>query len=249
MRRFVALTLLFAACSAPLQTGAFLEGSFRIPEELAPTGEMEYVVWFPPGFEHGDDAPVVVFLHGSGDDDYDTRWLTSYGLPAVVRFDALPSAPPFVLIAPRATPGTSWDAGGQPETVMALVDDVVTRFGLDSRPLLLTGQSMGGYGVWHVATRFPDRFDRVASISGSGYGTTAFPADLDVCALAGVDLRAYHGSEDGVSLLDSTRDVVRRWEERCDAVVDLRILEGRGHFETFESVYRDPSFYDWLLTG
>lgn len=240
------------ACAAPLPTSVFLAGTFEVPDEFVtrevPAEEMRYLLWLPSEYAVGDELPLVVFLHGSGDDDYDSRWLTSHGLPAVLLFDEPPTDTPFALLAPQASPGTSWDMGRQPETVIALIDTVVDRHGLDRERVSLTGLSMGGYGAWHLATRFPDRFASVASISGSGYGSTQLPADLDVCRLAGVDLRGYHGSADLISLPDLNGQVVDAWEERCDAPIDFRILQGLGHFETFDRVYRDPALYEWLLT-
>jgi predicted peptidase len=243
--------LLVTACGAPLQTGVFLESRFEVPDALVssevPAEEMRYLIWFPPGYAEGDETQLVVFLHGSGDDDYDSRWLTSYGLPAALTFDELPTEHSFVLLAPQATPGTSWAAGRQPETVLALIDEVVGRHGLDADAISLTGLSMGGYGAWHLATLDPELFRAVASVSGSGYGSTVLPGDLDVCALADVELRGYHGSDDMISLLDLNRAVVEGWEAKCGADLDFRVLDGLGHFATFEQVYRDPAFYDWLL--
>jgi predicted peptidase len=250
VRRFAVLALVLGACGAQFQTEVFLGGRFDIPDELVTrevsVEEMRYLLWFPEGYEVGDDIPLVVFLHGSGDDDYDSRWLTSYGLPAVVEFERAPGDP-FVLLAPQAMPGTSWDMGRQPETVMALVDEVIGRYGLDPEAVSLTGLSMGGYGAWHLATRFPDRFHAVASLSGSGYGATVLPEGDDVCVLADVDLRAYHGANDMVSLPDLNTAVIDQWEDRCGAEIDFRMFDDTGHFATFERVYRDPSFYDWLL--
>ncbi len=247
------LVLVVAACSSPLQTEVFLGGSFGIPPELitraVPRDEMGYLLWLPAT---GDDAPpphLVVFLHGSGDDDYDSRWLTAHGLPAVLLFEDVPAERPFALLAPQAAPGTSWQAGRQLETVMALIDSVIDRHGFDPARVSLTGLSMGGYGAWHLATLFPDRFAQVASVSGSGYGTTTLPDGPDVCALAEVDLRGYHGTEDLISLPGLNRQVIGAWEERCGSPVDFRELPGLGHFETSERVYRDPDFYRWLLTG
>ncbi|MEX1005367.1 MAG: alpha/beta hydrolase-fold protein [Acidimicrobiia bacterium] len=250
MRRLAVLGLVLGACTAQFQTEDFLEGRFDVPDPLV-SGEvaadsMRYLLWFPAGYVVGDDVPVVVFLHGSGDDDYDSRWLTSYGLPAVLEFENIP-VEPFVLLAPQAMPGTSWDMGNQPETVMALVDDVVDRYDLDPAAVSLTGLSMGGYGAWHLATRFPGRFHAVASLSGSGYGSTVLPDGEDVCVLADVDLRAYHGANDMVSLPELNVAVIDEWEDRCGAEIDLRMFDDTGHFETFERVYRDPAFYDWLL--
>jgi predicted peptidase len=251
MKRASVVLILLVSCTSPLQSGVFLQGTFDVPEELVtrsvPVDEIRYLLRFPDGYQQGDDVPLVVFLHGSGDDDYDSRWLTSYGLPAVLLFDEPPTHQPFVLLAPQAVPGTSWDRGRQPETVMALVDHVLDAYGLDPDRVSLTGLSMGGYGSWHLATRFPDRFATVASLSGSGYGTTALPEDLDVCVLAGVDLRGYHGANDLVSLPELNVMVIEAWEQRCGAVLDFRVLDDAGHFETFDRVYRDGDFYDWLL--
>lgn len=251
VRRLVFLLVFLGACGTPLQTGVFLGATFDVPDDLVsravPVDEMRYLMWFPPGYEVGDDVPLVVFLHGSGDDDYDSRWLTSYGLAGVLAFEGLPSERPFVLLAPQAAPGTSWDMGRQPATVLALIDEVLARFDIDPAVVALTGLSMGGYGSWHLATHFPDRFATVASVSGSGYGSTELPEDIDVCSLAEVDLRAYHGSRDLISLLELNMAVVERWETRCGSEVDFRVVDDAGHFETFEQVYRDPDFYDWFL--
>lgn len=216
---------------------------------MSPSDDMRYLLWFPAGFSPGDDVALVVFLHGSGDDDYDSRWLTSQGLPAVLLFEEAPTQRPFVLLAPQAAPGTSWEMGSQPETVMALIDDVIVRYGLDPSRVSLTGLSMGGYGAWDLATRYPDRFAAVASVSGSGYGRLGLPVDLDVCSLVDVDMRAYHGSADLVSLTELNLQVVRAWEARCNDVVDFRVIDGLGHFETSDHVYRDAGFYEWFVRG
>jgi predicted peptidase len=251
----LSLVLVFAvtACSAPAQTEVFLGGVFTIPPELVtrnvPLEEMRYLLWLPEQSGVGEPPDLVVYLHGSGDDDYDSRWLTAFGLPAVMLFDDLPADRPFVLLAPQAAPGTAWNSGRQLDTVMALIESVIDAHALDAGRVSLTGVSMGGYGVWHLATRYPERFIRVASVSGSGYGTTMLPDGLDVCVLAAVDLRAYHGNEDMISIPDLNREAIAAWEARCGETVDFRELVGTGHFETAEQVYRDPDFYRWFLTG
>lgn len=253
-RLILLLLLLLAGCGSPPQTGVFLDGVFDIPEELVTpevaVDEMRYLLRFPDEWSPGVQLPVVVFLHGSGDDDYDSRWLTGYGVPAALQFDLIPDGvEPFVLLAPQAAPGTSWDMGRQPETVIALLDQVLADHGLNPQRVSLTGMSMGGYGTWHLATRFPDRFMAAASVSGSGYGSTELPADLDVCAVSTVAIRGFHGSADQISLLSLNQQVIGAWEERCETSFDLSVLDGEGHFTTAETVYTDAAFYEWLFTG
>ncbi len=72
------------------QTGVHLQGVYKLPEwllSLEPFNtEMEYLLYLPDGY--GEDPekewPLIVFLHGSGDDDYDSAWVMSVGLPQVL---------------------------------------------------------------------------------------------------------------------------------------------------------------------
>ncbi|MFP5332368.1 MAG: alpha/beta hydrolase-fold protein [Acidimicrobiia bacterium] len=249
-RWFLIFVVLLASCGGPPRTGVFLEGTFELEDDRQEgvVTEMRYLLRFPERWQPGETLPLVVYLHGSGDDDYDSRWLTGFGVPAAIRFGPVGDHQRFVLLAPQAAPGTSWEMAGQVDAVMRLVDEVIGDHGLDLDRVSVTGMSMGGYGTWHLVTRYPDRFQSAASVSGSGYGRTELPTDLDVCRIADVRFRAYHGSEDLVSALSLNRAVVEAWEVRCGAELDFRVVEGTGHFTTADEVYSDPGFYDWLLT-
>ena len=65
---------------------------------------MRYMVWLPDGY--GDDRdeewPLIVFLHGSGDPDYDFQWVLGVGLPAVLLLDEEPDDFDFVVLTPQA---------------------------------------------------------------------------------------------------------------------------------------------------
>lgn len=244
--------LFLAACSAPVEPETFLQGTFPLEPTLqsveAPADELRYLLWFPPGYGGGSEHPLVVFLHGSGDDDHDARWVMSYGLPSVLAEGEQPDSFDAVVLMPQAGPGTSWWSLRQPEAVDALIDDVVGRYDIDPSAISVTGISMGGFGTWHMVTRFPDRFARAASISGSGYGSVAIPDDVDPCAIE-TPIRAIHGSDDPIALPGLVVEAMEAIEDRCGVDHEVEVLEGAGHVSTFERTSHDPEFLGWLLRG
>ncbi len=252
MRTALIVCLVLAACSAPIETETILQGTLPLGRSLqsveAPADELRYLLWFPPGYGNGTEYPLVVFLHGSGDDDYDAQWVMSYGLPSVIARGDLPDSFDAVVLMPQAGPGTSWWSLRQPEAIEALISDVVDSYDIDSSAISVTGLSMGGFGTWHMVTRFPDRFVRAASISGSGYGSVAIPDDVDPCAIE-TPIRSIHGTEDPIALPALVIEAMAAIEQRCGVGHEVEFLEGEGHFTTFERAYRDDEFLAWLLTG
>ena len=214
----------------------------------APAEELRYLLWFPPGYGDGTPHPLVVFLHGSGDDDYDAQWVLSYGLPSVLAEGDQPASFDAVVLMPQAGPGTSWWSLRQPEAVDALIVDVVDRYDIDPDAISITGLSMGGFGTWHMITRFPDRFARAASISGSGYGSVSIPEEVDPCTIE-TEVRSIHGTEDPVALPALVSEAIGAINDRCSTSYEVEFLDGEGHFSTFERVYGDAGFLEWLLRG
>lgn len=211
--------------------------------------EMRYLVWLPEGY--GDDRskryPLIYFLHGSGDEDYDSTFVISFGLPAVLALGEQPDNFDFVVVSPQAEPGTTWYSGNQPEVVDGLLQDVLDTYLVDPDRVYLTGLSMGGFGSWHIASRYPDRYAAMASLSGSGYQQAGTPPQDYACPLAEVPVWVIHGEQDQIALYDAVRMQVEAWEDLCGATVKFTTYPDAGHFATYERAYRDPALYDWFL--
>jgi predicted peptidase len=209
---------------------------------------MRYLVWLPDGY--GDDREaiqqMIVFLHGSGSDTYDSEFVIAMGLPAVLAQGEQPENFDFVVIAPQAAPGSSWGVGEQLDVVDRLVAEVVDTYLVDPDRVYLTGLSMGGYASWHLATRHPDRYAAMVSVSGSGYQLQTLPPPDYACRLGDVPIWAIHGKQDLIAGYEPVHAQVEAWEKLCGARVEWTSYDGAGHIETVERAYRDPAVYDWM---
>lgn len=137
---------------------------------------MEYSVYTPPGFREDERLPLVVFLHGGGDDpeSFD-EWNVGQALDAAIEAGRLPR---MVVTLPQGDLGfwANWRDGSRwyEDWVMyELVPHVQARF--HTRPCPdgchVMGVSMGGAGTVRFALRHPDRFASAGILSAPVFDT------------------------------------------------------------------------------
>lgn len=245
----VLLALVVGACGSQAQevpTETHLQGHFH--SERGPT--MRYLVWLPDGYGEDRDQryPMIVFLHGSGDTDYDSEYVVSFGLPAVLELGEQPDNFDFVVISPQAAPGTAWWTDYQVDIIDELVAEMLDTYLVDPDRVYLTGLSMGGYGSWYEATAYPDRYAAMVSTSGSAYSSVVLPPEEFTCRLVDVPVWGIHGEQDVIAEYDLVEGSVREYEDMCDTTIKWTAYPDAGHFETYERAYRDPALYDWMLS-
>ena len=102
---------------------------------------------------------------------------------------------PFFLLSPQCPLEQIWDD----DALLALLDHVIARFHIDTRRVYLTGLSMGGYGVWSLAAKHPERFAAIAPICGGGSAANLLMANrAQSRALRTLSVWAFHGANDDV---------------------------------------------------
>lgn len=239
--------------SVPLQTGVHLQSTFPIPEAMGGTllgrSQMDYLLYLPDEYASDSDRvwPLILFLHGSGSETYDSSFVLSYGLPEVLLSGDQPDPFPFIVVSPQIIPGTTWWNEEVLTVLGALVDEVVATYQVDDDRVYLTGLSMGGYGSWHLADEYPDRFAAMISISGSGFRTRTLPEANAQCRLGDVPIWGIHGELDQISAPSAARLFLGNLEAECGGKVKKTFYPDTGHFETYARAYRDPQLYTWLL--
>lgn len=114
-------------------------------------------LYVPSSIRAGVAAPVVVFLHGSGQSEGD------FMAPFYMR--ELANSTGSIVIAPYGRGNTDFRDAAVSDVYDALAA-VRRTFSVDARRIYLAGYSMGGFSVFEIAPRHPDVWRSVMCISG-----------------------------------------------------------------------------------
>lgn len=77
---------------------------------------------------------------------------------------------PFITVAPAALPavdGKRWNRSYVAGYILAVIDDVCSKFNIDRDRIILGGHSMGGFGAYHNAPLLADKFAGVLLSAGA----------------------------------------------------------------------------------
>ena len=153
------------------------------------------------------------------------------------------------VVAPqgRRPYGFDWEDWGRIDALEAMAD-ARTRYPSDPRRTDLTGQAMGGHGVWHLGVTYPDLFAAIAPsaawASFWSYGG-GMPSFENPTRFESLILRGYSPS-DTVELLSNLSDVgVYILHGMADAsvpVAQARFMRGRlAGFHTNFAYFESPA--------
>jgi predicted peptidase len=220
--------------------------------------------------------PVILFLHGSGERGSDPWKVAVHGPPKLIRGPVPtvapapvapgatpPPAPPpetpearalreqsaaflkanFIVVSPQCPTGTWWDD----DAVLALLDEVVAHHKTDPSRHYLTGLSMGGFGTWSVAMKYPERFAAIAPICGGGNPTDIRRSAREKkTALLSLSIWVFHGAKDPTVSLTESETMVAALKKA--EVTDLQFtVYPEAKHDSWTETYNNPELYAWLL--
>ena len=225
----VAALLLSACASMPSQPLA--RGPVPGVVDMPDGSRINYITDVPPAYRSGN-APVIIFLHGSGEAGADPMTVVGPGPWAYAR--AHPDFP-FIIVAPQQPADVEWD----PARLKVWLDTIEKRLPVDRKRIYLTGLSLGGGGAWDFAMRYPELFAAVAPVSG--YSNIKTP-----CRLKGVPIWAFHGQLDDVVPIAQEETVVNG-AKACGVEVQYTIYPNGNH-NAWDATYANPELYAWFLS-
>lgn len=195
----------------------------------------QYLLSLPK--DYGQDAnkrwPIIVFLHGAGESGSDLEKVKVHGPPKLI---AQGKEFPFIVVSPQCPSIREW---WNRETLNALLDDVLEKYKVDEDRVYLTGLSMGGYGTWEWATRYPERFAAIAPICGGGLPRFA-------PRLKNMGVWVFHGAKDSVVKLDESQEMVDAL--KASGATDLKYtIYPEAQHDSWTETYNNPELYEWFL--
>ncbi|MGC3998349.1 MAG: hypothetical protein QM767_13085 [Anaeromyxobacter sp.] len=217
----------------------------------APSGFLEYL---PPGYDAGGRWPLLVFLHGIGENGDGTTALANVarnGPPKLIARDAWPPERRMVVLSPQHV-GSGCPTAAEVDAFLAWAVDA---YRIDPRKVLLTGLSCGAIGGWGYLGQH--RGERVAAallIAGDpGPVASSWSAwGRSGCGLGEVAVWSLHGDADTVVGIGNDRDTLAQLQG-CSApaprAAEWTEFPGAGH-DVWTRVYDGSAVgdvYAWLL--
>ena len=180
---------------------------------------LPFVVYEPENYDC--KLPLIIQLLGAGEVGYggeDLKKVEIHGLANLYKtkdFDC-------ITIMPQCPSNSFWIA--EIPTVYNLIMQVMKNYPVDEKKVYLTGLSMGGYGTWNIACRYPELFAAIAPICGGGMVWKA-PRVLDM------PIWAWHGTEDNIVYPSETINMINaiRTVRRNDPEIKMTLVDGVGH--------------------
>jgi len=205
-------------------------------KEITRSVSLRYLLYLPKGYgeKKSQKWPLMLFLHGAGERGNNLELVKKHGPPKLI---AGGKEFPFIIVSPQCPAGVWWTEMIDPLT--SLLDDIQSKYVVDPNRVYLTGLSMGGFGTWALACRYPERFAGIAPICGGG---DWFLADR----LKNVPVWVFHGAKDPVVPLRESRDMVDALK-RVGGDVQLTVYPEAQH-DSWTETYNNPKLYEWFLS-
>lgn len=226
--------LLVQPLPRPITNGDSTEPGFHLRRLRTEQGA-RYSVFVPDGYDGVQKFPVVLFLHGAGERGDDGVVPSQVGLGPSIASN--PSGHPYLAVFPQAR--ETWSAASPDgERAMAILDEVISDFAVDTSRIVLTGLSMGGMGTWSLATTYPDRFSALVPICGPGE-----PAQVE--SIRTIPTWGFVGDEDRAPFVTGMREMARSLKD-IGAPIRYTEYRGVGH-NSWDRAYAEPELVEWML--
>lgn len=198
---------------------------------------------------------VILFLHGAGERGTDGIRQKETGLGPALRKHPVDT----IVVYPQLPPDAQW-LGEHADAAMRALDDTIRDFDGDPHRVYLTGMSLGGYGVWHLALAHPDRFAALVPVcggivpAGNAESVRQSPLTLhadDPYAFAAHALRdipiwMFHGADDTVIDPGESRRMHEALLRENASDVRYTEYEGVAH-NSWTRAYAEPELWRWLF--
>jgi len=194
---------------------------------------IHYCLFLPESYKKSKAWPLMLFLHGAGERGDNLELVKKWGPAKRVGQE---KDFPFVVLSPQCPKGIFWNA----THLHALVEHVAKTQKIDRSRIYCTGLSMGGYGTWTMAAKYPKLFAAAVPICGGGNPATAE-------RLIDIPIWAFHGDKDSVVPASQSTAMVEAIKKLGGEKAKMTIYPGVNH-NSWSQTYANKEVYDWLLS-
>ncbi|QDT67389.1 esterase [Planctomycetes bacterium MalM25] len=225
--------------------------------------ELPYRLLAPADASDTDRRPLVLFLHGFGERGEENQRQLIHG-GTLFASEAFRQRYGAYVVAPQCTSrnhegtdrpivwptlteskekwrsaGLDAEISGPLRAVKRLVDHLLATQPIDPDRVYVTGLSMGGYGSWELAARYPDAWAAAAPICGGGLPEWGE-------RLTRLPVWAFHGDADGAVPVERSRNLIAAINAAGGRAIYTE-YPGVGH-DSWTPTFASQQVWDWLFT-
>ncbi len=223
------------------------------------TDTLNYRILYPKDFSKDKQYPLVLFLHGAGERGTNNVSQLVHGsklfadekhrdeFPAIVIFPQCPKDDYWANASVDRTtlPLTlKFPDGGEPtkalNSVMDLMDKMVTKSYINNEQVYVGGLSMGGMGTFEILSRKPDMFAAAFAICGGGN------TELAEAYATKTHLWVFHGAKDDVVNPQLSVDMVSAIL-KYGGKPNFTLYADDNH-NSWDSTFAEPGLLPWLFS-
>jgi predicted peptidase len=214
----------------------------------------KYVVFVPEDWSAKRNWPVILFLHGAGERGDDGVIQSEVGIGTAIRRHR--ERFPAIVVMPQCRKDVWWSNSPMDDMAIAALEAATKEFRGDKNRTYLTGLSMGGYGTWYLAAKYPGRFAAIAPICGG-----ILPPDESRKHVAGetgpyTEAAKKIGSKTPTWIFHGGSDPVVPPAESQNMNEAMKALGGEVHYSEYPGVghdswvkaYDDEETMKWMLS-
>lgn len=208
----------------------------KLEKEIKLKVELQYLLYLPEDYEKAEkEYPLVLFLHGAGERGNEIELVKRNGPPKLIEEG---KNFPFILVSPQCPEQTRWNY--QTQSLIALLDEIESKYHVDKNRIYVTGLSMGGQGTWSLALTQPNRFAAIAPICG-------WTDTWEVCKINHLPVWVFHGAKDNVVPVSESQQMFDALKQCGAENIKLTIYPEANH-DAWTETYNNPELYNWLLS-
>ncbi|MBQ7906717.1 MAG: dienelactone hydrolase family protein [Clostridia bacterium] len=217
-----------------------------------------YRMYIPHDYNPKGSYPVLLFLHGAGERGTDNSAQLKNAMLNLLNQENSPLLNAIV-IAPQCPWNDQWvnvsawtdgtyDHNTLPissslECVVEILDAVGSELPADTSRYYAMGLSMGGYGTWDLAVRYPDKLAGIVPICGGGDDS-----DEAIEGIKDLPIYTVHGSSDNiVPYANSTQKLIAALEKAGSTSYTVELLSGYGH-NVWDYTSKKAEIMTWLFS-
>jgi len=219
-------------------------------------GTFGYQVFVPAYWNGRRPVAVLLFLHGAGERGADNRAQTKNGIRLLIAQD--PAGFPAAVVCPQCRDKGRWTDPDMQDMALKALDQSMKEFNGDPGRTYLTGLSLGGYGTWGLAQKYPERWAALAPCCDGivyplepGKAPTPIAPDADPYApvarkVTRLPVWVFHGGADPTVPISESRQMAVLLFS-MGAEIKYTEYAGVGH-DSWDFAYKEGGLLPWLLS-